>query len=30
MLNLDAESYYGLNDVGARLMQAAETGANLW
>ena len=29
MLNLDAESYYGLNDVGARLMQLAETGATL-
>ena len=29
MLNLDAESYYGLNEVGARLMQLAETGATL-
>ena len=29
MLNLDAESYYGLNEVGARLMQLAETGASL-
>ncbi len=29
MLHLDAESYYGLNEVGARLMQLAETGATL-
>ena len=29
MLNLDEESYYGLNPVGARLMQLAETGATL-
>ena len=29
MLNLDAESYYGLNEVGARLMQLAEAGATL-
>ncbi len=29
MLNLDVESYYGLNEVGARLMQLAETGATL-
>ncbi len=29
MLNLEAESYYGLNDVGARLMQLAQTGATL-
>ena len=29
MLNLDKESYYGLNPVGARLMQLAETGATL-
>ena len=29
MLNLEAEGYYGLNEVGARLMQAAETGATL-
>lgn len=29
MLNLDAESYYGLNEVGARLMQLAENGATL-
>ena len=29
MLNLSKESYYGLNDVGARLMQLAETGATL-
>ena len=29
MLNLDAESYFGLNEVGARLMQLAETGATL-
>ncbi len=29
LLNLDQESYYGLNPVGARLMQLAETGATL-
>lgn len=29
MLNLDAESYYGLNEVGARLMQLAETEATI-
>ena len=29
MLNLERESYYGLNPVGARLMQLAETGATL-
>ena len=29
MLNLDAESYYGLNEVGARLMQLAQAGATL-
>ena len=29
MLNLAQESYYGLNDVGARLMQVAETTATL-
>jgi len=29
MLNLAREKYYGLNDVGARLMQLAETGATL-
>lgn len=29
MLNLNAESYYGLNEVGARVMQLAETGATL-
>jgi hypothetical protein len=29
MLNLAQENYYGLNDVGARLMQLAETGATL-
>ena len=29
MLHLDAESYYGLNEVGARLMQLAEPGATL-
>lgn len=29
MLNLDKENYYGLNPVGARLMQLAETGATL-
>ena len=29
MLNLDAESYYGLNEVGARVMQLAEHGAAL-
>lgn len=29
MLHLDAESYYGLNEVGARLMQLAEHGATL-
>lgn len=29
MLNLAQENYYGLNDVGARLMQIAETGATL-
>lgn len=29
LLNLDEENYYGLNAVGARLMQFAETGATL-
>ena len=29
LLNLDKESYYGLNPVGARLMQLAEAGATL-
>lgn len=29
MLHLDAESYFGLNEVGARLMQLAATGATL-
>lgn len=29
MLNLDSEGYYGLNEVGARLMQLVETGATL-
>ena len=29
LLNLDQESYYGLNPVGARLMQLAETGMTL-
>lgn len=29
LLNLDKENYYGLNPVGARLMQLAETGATL-
>jgi hypothetical protein len=29
MLNLDREKYYGLNLVGARLMQHAEDGATL-
>ena len=29
LLNLDEESYYGLNPVGARLMQLADTGATL-
>lgn len=29
MLHLGAESYFGLNDVGARLMQLAQTGATL-
>ena len=29
MLNLDEENYYGLNAVGARLMQIAENGATL-
>lgn len=29
MLNLDEENYYGLNAVGARLMQIAENGAML-
>lgn len=29
MLNLERESYYGLNPVGARLMQIAESGATL-
>lgn len=29
LLNLDEENYYGLNAVGARLMQLAETGATL-
>ena len=29
MLNLEAESYYGLNEVGARMMQLAENGATL-
>ena len=29
MLHLDAESYYGLNEVGTRLMQLAETGETI-
>jgi hypothetical protein len=29
LLHLEAENYYGLNPVGARLMQLAETGATL-
>jgi hypothetical protein len=29
MLNLERENYYGLNPVGARLMQIAESGATL-
>ena len=29
MLNLGAESYFGLNDVGARVMQLAQAGATL-
>jgi hypothetical protein len=29
MLDLTGETYYGLNPVGARLMQLAETGATL-
>lgn len=29
MLDLDAESYYGLNEVGSRLMQLAEKGSTL-
>lgn len=29
MLHLAQETYYGSNDVGARLMQLAETGATL-
>jgi len=29
ILNLDAESYFGLNEVGARLMQLVESGATL-
>lgn len=29
MLDLDREYYYGLNEVGARLMQIAESGATL-
>ena len=29
LLNVDKENYYGLNPVGARLMQLAETGATL-
>ena len=29
MLNLDAESYFGLNEVGARLMQLAQAGSTL-
>lgn len=29
MLNLALENYYGLNDVGGRLMQLAETGTTL-
>lgn len=29
ILDLKKESYYGLNSVGARLMQLAETGATL-
>lgn len=29
MLNLEAETYYGLNEVGARLMRLAEAGATL-
>lgn len=29
LLNMNAETYYGLNPVGARLMQIAESGATL-
>lgn len=29
LLDLDKENYYGLNPVGARLMQLAESGATL-
>src|SRR4029077_4082781 len=29
LLNVDKENYYGLNPVGARLMQLAEAGATL-
>lgn len=29
LLNMNAENYYGLNPVGARLMQLAQTGATL-
>ncbi len=29
MLDLDRECYYGMNEVGARLMQLAEQGATL-
>lgn len=29
MLNVEAESYFGLNPVGARLMQLAEAGGTL-
>lgn len=29
LLNVDEENYYGLNSVGARLMQLAETGGTL-
>lgn len=29
LLDLDSESYYGLNPVGARMMQLAESGATL-
>ena len=29
MLNLERENYFGLNPVGARLMQIAESGATL-
>jgi len=29
MLNLERELYYGMNEVGARLMQLAEPGATL-